>query len=83
MSRALSFRQVKESPKATSKQGVQKNKKTLFLFSQSPSLPVLPRSKEHIIIVKKTNKKGYWEQVSFLLYFPIWGKGVVPFFMIF
>ena len=31
--RTLSFRQVKESPKATNKQGVQKNKKTLSLFS--------------------------------------------------
>ena len=52
MYRALSFRQVKDTPKATRKQGVQKNKKALSLFSQSPSLPVLPRSKEHIIIVK-------------------------------
>ena len=53
MSRSLRFRQVKETPKAITKQGVQKNKKTLSLFSQSPSLPVLPRSKKEIIIVKK------------------------------
>ena len=61
MSRALSFRQVKESPKATSKQGVQKNKKTLSLS-----------------LCKATGSKSPFFYTS-----PIWGKGVVSFFMIF